>query len=71
MSTPSRNRATVPQRGYVAAAAASAAISVHPPVRCRASTNSYRFHENSSSLVYSSLFILKLSGTELKRVLNS
>ncbi|UMM13833.1 hypothetical protein L5515_001913 [Caenorhabditis briggsae] len=42
MSTPSRNRATVPQRGYVAQAAASAAIAVHPPVRCRASTNSYR-----------------------------
>ncbi|EFP03213.1 hypothetical protein CRE_28223 [Caenorhabditis remanei] len=42
MSTPSRNRATVPQRGTVAAAAAAAAIAVHPPVRCRASTNSYR-----------------------------
>lgn len=42
MSTPSRNRATVPQRGTVAIAAASAAIAVHPPVRCRASTNSYK-----------------------------
>ena len=67
MSTPSRNRATVPQRGTVAAAAAAAAIAVHPPVRCRASTNSYRVSWHFSLFFYFQVVRRRIENRKIRK----